>query len=162
MTAIHFDTTHFPTVKIVIGNYKGKNDFEIFIDSLESLFVLCQERHSKMFLIFDASNVDNLDFQLVPRMAKYMLSNEEKERMYIEEIFFILSTSFARKMLSMLFEMKSPISKYHFCSSFKEVNTILNQRYLNMTTSQTPQMTSRFTHTQLPQRSETPKISHKY
>lgn len=162
MTAIQFDTTHFPTVKIVIGNYKGKNDFEIFINSLENLFILCQERHSKMFLIFDASDVDNLDFQLVPRMAKYMLSNEEKEKMYIEEIFFILSTSFSRKMLNLLFEMKSPISKYHFCSNYKEVNAILNKRYLGMTSFQTPQMTNRYTHDQLPQHSSTPKTSHKY
>jgi hypothetical protein len=121
MQYAEIDHTQFPIVVIrFLKSEPTSQEFRVFLKDLADLY-LCGER---FIVIFDATKVKFLSFELRIRQAEFIKKHRTKVARSVIMNLYILPTALQRTILKSIFLIQSPIAPYQIVHTFGEAMQI--------------------------------------
>ncbi len=107
----------FPIITIRFQNPEPTSqEFRVFLKDLSDLY-LCGE---KFIVIFDASKVKAMSFELRIRQAEFMKKYRTKIVKSVIMHVYVLPNAFQRAILKSIFLFQTPITPYHIVKTMEE------------------------------------------
>jgi len=117
------DDTHFPIVKITLGNNIDKNNFEEI-----KIFWLNQYLKKKDFyIIFDTLFINNISISYLHKLGKFVRKLKKIKNQYLKASILLIKSDFVKKLYSIYSKIQKPISKVYIVKEENDVDIIISK-----------------------------------
>ena len=120
-----YDTYNWPYVKVKFTN-KGcsDKDFKEHLDNFRNLYKLCDEKKSKMCVIFDLRDIPINGMRYVQQQVVFNKEIKPLSTKHLEYSLFLTST-IGKHLLDMVFSIEPPVSPYTIFNNEKTLFTFI-------------------------------------
>lgn len=120
-----YNTSNWPYIKIKFTN-KGcsDKDFKEHLDNFRNLYKLCDEKKSKMCVIFDLRDIPINGLKYVQQQVAFNKEIKQLSKKHLEYSLF-LTSKIGKHLLDMVFSIEKPVSPYTIFNNEKTLITFI-------------------------------------
>ena len=122
---VDYNTKNWPYVKIkFLNDAVTKEGFNKHLEDFKKLYKLCDEKNSKMIIIFDLREVPSGSIKYVKKQVQFNKEIKSLSKIWIEYSVFLTST-IGKGILDLVFSFEKPVSPYSVYSNESDLINFL-------------------------------------